>query len=185
MPVSWDEFHGLCKGLAEAIWPWRPEIILPVGRGGYYPGTLLAHMLQTEVYPVRLSRRVNDVIVHVSPRWLVEPPPAIEGRRVLIVDEMCSTGQTISLVQRRVTAGGAAAARAATLFAHSSGAHVPDYIGVITDDLVLNPWDREIIIDGAFEFHPEYAAALAQQGRETEPSFLSAAAARPPAKRLD
>jgi len=171
-PISWDDFHGLVKALAVAVAPWRPEIILPVGRGGYYPGTLLAHILQVEVYPVRLTRRVEDVVVRESPVWLMEPPAAVAGRRVLVVDEMCSTGETIALVRARALEIGAAEARTATLYAHTWCADAADYVGLITDALVLNPWDREIYRDGAFHFHPEYAAALAEQGLPADPSLL-------------
>lgn len=170
-PISWDDFHGLTKALAVAVALWRPEIILPVGRGGYYAGTLLAHILQVEVYPVRLSRREDDVVVRKSPRWLVEPPAMVIGRRVLVVDEMCSTGETITIVQERALKLGAAEARTATLFAHTWGAAVPDYIGLITDELVMNPWDREIYRDGEFRLHPEYVAALAQQGVTVDSSL--------------
>jgi hypothetical protein len=68
-PISWEDFHGLCKGLVAAIATSQPEIILPIGRGGYYPGTLIAYMLQVELYPIRLSRRVNDAIVYRTPKW--------------------------------------------------------------------------------------------------------------------
>lgn len=171
-PISWNEFHGLVKVLAVAVAPWQPEIVLPVGRGGYYPGTLLAHILQVEVYPVRLTRREADVVVRQSPRWLMEPPAIVAGRRVLVVDEMCSTGETIALVRERALALGSVAARTAVLFAHTWGAAVPDYIGLISDALIMNPWDREIYRDGAFHFHPEYAAALSQQGVAVAPDLL-------------
>ena len=171
-PISWDDFHGLVKALAVAVAPWRPEVILPVGRGGYYPGALLAHILQVEVYPVRLSRRQDDVVVRESPLWLVAPPAAVAGRRVLVVNEMASTGETVRLVRERALALGAAEARAATLYAHTWGADAVDYIGLITDELVLNPWDREIYRDGAFRLHPEYAAALAEQSVAAGPSLL-------------
>lgn len=162
--ISWDDFHGLVKALAVAVASWRPEIILPVLRGGAYAGGLLAHILQIEVYPVRLTRRQDDVVVRETPLWLVEPPAAVAGRRVLVVDEMCSTGETLRLVRERVMALGAAEVRTATLYAHTGGVAAADYTGLITDELVLNPWDREIYRDGAFHFHPEYAAALAGQG---------------------
>jgi len=171
-PISWDDFHGLVKALAVAVAPWRPEIVLPVGRGGYYPGALLAHILQVEVYPVRLTRRQDDVVVRESPRWLVEPPAAVAGRRALVVDEMCSSGETVRLVKERALALGAAEARTATLYAHTWGADEVDYTGLITDELVLNPWDREIYRDGEFRFHPEYVAALAQQGLAADPALL-------------
>ena len=171
-PISWDEFHGLVKALVVAVAPWRPEVVLPVLRGGAYAGTLLAHMLQIEVYPVRLSRRQDDVVVRQTPLWLVEPPAAVRGRRVLIVDEMCSSGETVRLVKEQALERGAAEARTATLYAHTWGADAVDYTGLISDELILNPWDREVYRDGAFAFHPEYVAALAQQGVAADTSLL-------------
>ena len=171
-PVSWENFHGLCKGLVVAISPFEPDIILPVGRAGYYPGTLIANMLQVEIYPIRLSRRVKDVVTYQSPQWILEPPTIVKNRRVVIVDEICSTGETITLVKQEVIAMGAQAVKSAVLYAHTRGAAVPDYVGLITDELILNPWDREIWKDGKFQFHPEYAEALRQQGLSADTSYL-------------
>lgn len=172
LPVSWEDFHGLCKALALAVEPYAPEIILPVGRGGYYPGALLSHMLQVEVYPVRISRRVNDVVQHETPRWLQEPPALVQGRRVLIVDEISSTGETLRMVREKVLTLGAVEARTAVLYAHSWGVGEPDYVGLVTDALLVNPWDREVLREGEFYLHPEYAAALAQHGVATDASLL-------------
>lgn len=171
-PISWRDFHGLCKGLAVAASHFQPGIILPIGRAGYYPGTLIAHMLQVELYPVRLSRRVKDVVTYSSPHWFVEPPTAVKGQRVLIVDEICSTGETIAVVKNKVEAMGALAVKSAVLYAHTKGMSVPDYIGLTTDELLLNPWDREILRDGTFQFHPEYVEALAEQGLKADASLL-------------
>ena len=171
-PIAWDEFHGLVKALVVAVAPWRPEVVLPVLRGGAYPGALLAQLLQIEVHPVRLSRRQDDVVVRETPRWLVEPPAAVAGRRVLVVDEMCSSGQTLRMVKARALELGAAEVRTATLYAHTWGAAAVDYTGLITDALVMNPWDREVYRDSAFIFHPEYVAALAQQGVAADTSLL-------------
>jgi hypothetical protein len=172
LPISWEDFHGLCKALAMSVARFQPEVILPIGRGGYYPGTLLAHLLQIEVYPVRVSRRVNDIVKSATPQWIIEPPATIASRRVLIVDEICGSGETILMVKEKGAALGASLIKSAVLYAHSWGVDVPDYIGLITDALVLNPWDREIFRDGKFHFHPEYAEALAQQGIDAEPQLL-------------
>jgi hypoxanthine phosphoribosyltransferase len=171
-PISWEEFHGICKGLAQAVSHFAPELILAVGRGGFYPGTLITHMLQLELYPVRISRRVNDIVKYKNPQWLVEPPAAVKDRRVLIVDEICDSGETILVVEEKAEAMGAVAIKSAVLYSHTWAASVPDYIGLVTDALLLNPWDREILKDGRFQFHPEYVAALAQQGVEPEASLL-------------
>ena len=170
--ISWQDFHALSKALAAAAARFQPEIILPVGRGGYYPGTLIAHMLQVEPYPVRLSRRVRDIITYETPRWLVDPPAAVRDRRVLIVDEISGSGETLRMVKGKVKALGAQAVKSAVLYAHTAGVDVPDYIGLITDALILNPWDREIYQDGRFIFHPEYVDALEKQGIKPDRSFL-------------
>jgi hypoxanthine phosphoribosyltransferase len=170
--ISWNKFHGICKGLVQVTAGYQPEIILAVGRGGFYPGTLMAHILRIELYPIRLSRRVNDVVTYDHPQWITRPPGNVRNRRVLVVDEICSSGETLTVVDDEVIAMGAAEVRSAVLYAHTWGILVPDYIGVITDALILNPWDREIWTDGGFQFHPEYVGALTEQGLEPDPSML-------------
>lgn len=177
-PISWNDFHGLCKGLAQAVAGYAPEIILAVGRGGFYPGTLIAHMLRVEIYPVRLTRRVNDEVVRKHPKWLVRPPRLAQGKRVLIVDEISSTGETLLVVKKQVEKLGAYSIKIAVLYAHTWGVSVPDYIGLISDELLLNPWDQEIFVDGAFQFHPEYVEALEQQGRAAVDLLVGVEAAR-------
>jgi hypothetical protein len=159
-PVSWNDFYAVCKGLALAISHYDPEIILGVARGGLYPGTLLAHMLQREFFPIRLTRRVNDVKMLEHPVWLIKPTVSIHRLRVLIVDEFSGTGETLQMAREEVLKLGASQARSAVLYSQPAGQDIPDYIGVITDELILNPWDREILRYGEFIMHPEYAYAL-------------------------
>jgi hypoxanthine phosphoribosyltransferase len=163
-PVSWNDFHGICKGLALAIADYEPEMILGVARGGLYPGTLLAHILQKEFFPIRLTRRVNDLKMLEHPVWLIKPPGSIHRMRVLIVDEFSGTGETLAMAREEVLKLGASQVRCAVLYSQTAGRDIPDYIGLISDDLIMNPWDREILRYGEFIIHPEYSYALLQQG---------------------
>jgi hypoxanthine phosphoribosyltransferase len=174
LPISWQDFHGICKEIARAVASFQPEIILGIARGGLYPATLISHMLQVELFPVRVTRRVKDIKVYHSPQWLVEPPLQVVNQRVLVVDEICSSGETISMVKDRAQALRAREVRCAVMYAHTWGESIPDYIGLISDALILNPWDREIFLDNEFQFHPEYVNALAQQGLVADPSLLIA-----------
>ena len=45
-------------------------------------------------------------------------------------------------------------------------------LGIITDELLLNPWDREVFRNGDFHFNPEYAEALVHQGVEAKAELL-------------
>jgi hypoxanthine phosphoribosyltransferase len=171
-PISWQDFHGICKGLALAVAKYDPEAILGVARGGLYPATLLSHLLQKELYPIRLTRRVNDMPVRDHPIWITKPPSAIEGLRVLVVDEISGAGETLSIVKAEALRLGAKEVRSAVMYAHEAGKDVPDYIGLITDALLLNPWDREVLRDGKFVFHPEYVGALGYQGLSPDDALL-------------
>ncbi len=172
LPISWEDYFGLCKGLALAIAAYDPEIILGIARGGLYAATLLSHMLQAEFYAVRITRRFKDQVVYDTPMWLVKPPAVVKDLRVLIVDEICGIGRTLSMVKEEVGKLQAREIRCAVLYAHEQGKDFPEYIGIISDALILNPWDREIIHEGTFVFHPEYVYALAQQGMVPDPSLL-------------
>lgn len=183
LPVSWDNYVALCKGLALAVASFEPDVILGVARGGLYPATLLSHLLQTELYPIRITRRFKDAVVRDEPIWLVRPPAIIAGQRVLIVDEICADGATIAMATEEAVRLGARSVRGAVLYAHTCGASIPHYIGIISDALILNPWDREIVQDGRFVPHPEYLHAFQQQGVPAPPGLLSDISARAPQKR--
>jgi len=129
-------------------------------------------MQQAELYVIRITRRVNDQVVYDAPVWVVKPPEVVRERRVLVVDEICGKGTTLRMVKEAVEQLGAGEIRSAVLYAHEQGTSLPDYIGIVSDALILNPWDREIVREGRFVFHPEYVHALALQGREPEPSLL-------------
>src|SRR2546421_3941085 len=58
LPISWEDYFGLCKGLALAISPFDPEIILGVARGRLYAGTLHSHMLETAPFTILITPRV-------------------------------------------------------------------------------------------------------------------------------
>jgi uncharacterized protein len=73
---------------------------------------------------------------------------------------------TIRIVKEKTLAFGASSVKSAVLYSHTKAIHVPDYIGIITDELLLNPWDRE------FRFHPEYVEALPHQGLEANLELL-------------
>jgi hypoxanthine phosphoribosyltransferase len=124
---------------------------------------MLSFVLRREFYPIRLTRRVDDAIVHEKPTWLVRPPDKVRGRRILVVDEIVDSGRTIALAADETRALGASEVRTAALYAHSWADPRPDYVALTSDALILNPWDREVLIQGRWATHPELAAALKLQ----------------------
>lgn len=171
--IDWNEFYAICKGLALAVAAFQPEVIVGVAKGGLYAATLLAHFFRVDIVPVHVTRRVDDRVVAEEPFWRIRPEGAlVVGKRVLVVDEIAGSGRTVGLVRGEVERLGAADVRVALAFAHSWGAAAAEYIGLISDDFLCLPWGREIVQEGAFVMHPEYAHGLREQGVEPRPQHL-------------
>jgi hypoxanthine phosphoribosyltransferase len=162
-PISWENFHAICRGLALAAAKFDPQVILGIARGGLYAGTLIAHLLRKDFYAIYLTRRHLDQKVSEQPQWQVRPPELVRGQRVLVVDEISSSGDTLRLVKQELAGMGAGETRCTVMYAHSWGVEAPDMVGLISDGLLLNPWDREVVEAGQIVFHPEYMFALEKQ----------------------
>ena len=158
--ISWERFEQLARILAEQVESFEPQIILGIARGGLFPATLLSFVLRRELYPIRLTRRFNNGMVHDKPTWIVRPPDKVGGRRILIVDEIVDSGRTIATAADEVRHMGASHVRTAALYAHTWAVPRPDYVALTSDALILSPWNREVLMEGQWTTHPELAAAL-------------------------
>jgi len=161
--ISWEKFVELSRTLAEELADRRVEVIVGVARAGLLPATTVACALRCDLFPVRVTRREQDRVVHPRPVWKVDVSEEVRGRRAAVVDEMADTGETLALVAERVREQGAAEVIRAAMVAHSWAAPRPDVVALETDALVIFPWDREVLVEGRWGLHPELRSALSQQ----------------------
>jgi len=105
-----------------------------------------------------VSRRFGADSVRETPAVLSAAPPTIRGKRVLVVDETCDTGDTIRLAVAAMVNAGASEVRTAVAF--ETGSFTPDFHALATESTIILPWDREVLIDGELLPNPLYAEAL-------------------------
>jgi hypoxanthine phosphoribosyltransferase len=161
LEVDWTFFGELCRALALRIaGAYDPEIVLGIAKAGVIPGAVVASILQRDFASMAVTRFGESS----RPTLVTAPPPSVRGRRVLVVDETCDTGETLKLALSAVRRLAPAAVRTAVSF--KTGAYEPDFYAMATESYVMLPWDREIIVDGEFVMRPEYAAKLRELGRE-------------------
>lgn len=161
LEIDWTFFGELCRGLALRIArDYEPELVLGIAKAGVLPGAVVASILQTDFAAISITRRrATD-----RPTLVAGPPPSVTGRRVLIVDETCESGDTLKVALAAVRKLGPAEVRTAVSF--KTGAYKTDYHALETESLVILPWDREVVVDGNLVMRPEYAAWL--EGTEEE-----------------
>jgi uncharacterized protein len=162
-PISWDEFAVLSATLAEQLEKPGVEAVVGIARAGLFPATAIACGLRRELYPVRVTRRVNDEITFASPVWRVPIAPEVAGKVVAVVDEIADTGETLALVSAAAEEHGAARIVTACLVAHTWASPAPDVAALITDEFVIFPWDQRVLVDGRWQPHPEIVMAIEAQ----------------------
>jgi hypoxanthine phosphoribosyltransferase len=162
--LSWDDFAALAIQLAENL--SDVELIIGIARGGLFPATVVACSLRRELYPVRVTRRVEDEVRFASPVWRVPVPDEVAGKNVVVVDDIADSGETLELVAARVRELGAAQIRTASLVSHTWAKPMPDVCPLISDELILFPWDQKVYINGQWQTHPEVTAAIKAQNKD-------------------
>lgn len=165
VPITWERFAELCRALAEALQERGAEAVVGIARPGLFPATQVALHLRSELFPVRVTRRVNDVVTHAHPVWKVPVSPEVAGKVVAVVDEIADTGESLALVAEAVRQAGAAHVVTATLACHTWSKPRPDLCPLVTDGLVLWPWDQRVLQHDRWVAHPELVEAAASQGK--------------------
>jgi hypoxanthine phosphoribosyltransferase len=142
--LSWDDFSDAARSLAGDVLRsgFRPDVVIAIARGGlllagtiaYALGTKSCGSINVEFY-TGVDERLPEPVLH--------PPmldaPALDGRRVLLVDDVSDSGRTLAKVLRLLTDEGAEV-RTATLYTKSHTVLVPDFDYRRTDDWIIFPW---------------------------------------------
>ncbi len=157
--VEWPLFGELSRALALKVSrEYDPDLVVGVATAGVVPGAVVAAMLGKEFHSIVVSRKYHAEEIREVPAVLSNAPAEVRGKRVLIVDETCDSGETMRLAIGAIVNAGASEVRTAVEF--RTGTFQPDFHALATASTIVLPWDREVIIDGELMQNPAYAEAL-------------------------
>lgn len=160
LDLDWAMFGELCRALAlKVARDYDPEVIVGIARAGVIPAAVIASILDVDFYSMKIGRKGGDDQVRQRPEVFSSVPPQVEGRRVLIVDEITTSGDTLRLALAAVRSAHPAEVRTATSFARTTG-YQPDYSALTMDAEVMFPWDRQVFEDDELVVNPRYRGAL-------------------------
>jgi hypothetical protein len=159
--VEWPLFGELSRALALKVSrEYDPDMVVGVATAGVVPGAVVAAMLGREFHSILISRRYRSEETRDTPAVFSSAPSEVRGRRVLIVDETCDSGETLRLAVGAIVNAGAKEVRTAVGF--KTGIYEPDFHALATESTIILPWDREVIVDGELAANPLYADVLDQ-----------------------
>ena len=123
---------------------YDPEIVVGIATAGVIPGAVIAAIMGREFHSLIVSRRYHAETIRETPAILGAAPPEVRGRRVLLVDETCDTGDTLRLAVAAVVHAGASDVRTAVAF--RTGPYEPDFAALETESTIMLPWDGEVCL---------------------------------------
>lgn len=158
LELSWDVFGEFCRALAVKVAQsgYEPDLVVGIAKAGVIPGAVIAAILRCDFFSMKISRRSGTELVRERPTILTAAPPQAKGQRVLIVDEICTSGQTLKIATSALRSVNPADIKTATGFVKLGG-HKPDFYAIETAATVIFPWDRQVIDeDGELVPNPMY-----------------------------
>jgi hypothetical protein len=155
--LTWATFDRQVQALArDAQKRFKPQAVVGLAHGGVFVGGAIASALKVEFYPVRITRRSRDTGAR-NARVKDDMPPELKGRRVLIVDDIASSGDSLEMASRLARTAGASRLATAALVSRPGGFE-PDFTANTSSDFYVFPWDYSDVIDDA-RFDPDTAGA--------------------------
>jgi hypoxanthine phosphoribosyltransferase len=121
---------------------FQPDVVLGLARGGIFVGGALAAPMQAEFLPVRVEKRARDR--RAVPTFRV---PEARGKKVLVVDDVTSSGATLDKARVLARRSGAKEIQAAVLVVRPGGSR-PEWFALETAQLIIFPWDYQLDASG-------------------------------------
>jgi hypoxanthine phosphoribosyltransferase len=148
--LSWQDVYNLTLQLSERIVKsgFKPDIIVGIARGGWIPARILSDVLYMESLQNIRIEYYTDVGVRGKEPKITQPlSGSLKDRKVLIVDEIADTGDSLSHAIEHAKSLGVHEQRSAVLHLKPNSRIVPDYAMAKTSSWVVYPWEnRESII---------------------------------------
>ena len=128
--ITWEEVYSLCRQLAGQLRKahFRIDVIVAIARGGYVPGRLLSDMLGIhDLTSFKIEHYQGAYKQHEA--FVKYPLNAdINGRNVLLLDDVCDSGDTFVVGVEHIRQCGAVnELRTAALHLKTVSKFVPDF----------------------------------------------------------
>ena len=159
--TNWEYIYGLCRNVSNGVKrdDFEPDVVVALARGGWFAGrcTCDFHGLD-DLTSLKMEHYVGTAEKAEEPQIRYPMPEgSVEGKDVLIIDDIADTGGSIRRAEEYVEERDAAEVRTATLQLLGTSEFEPDFVGERLErwTWVVYPWnfieDMIDLTEGAME----------------------------------
>ncbi len=142
--LTWQDYGDAARELAQMVVDsgFMPDVVVAIARGDLPVGGAISYALGTKGVGTMNVEFYTDIDERL-PAPIILPPlldtEYMNGRKVLIADDVADTGETLTLV-KDLMAKHAGEVRTVVLFAKPRSIIDPDYVWKRTDRWITFPW---------------------------------------------
>jgi hypoxanthine phosphoribosyltransferase len=145
--TDWEYIYGLCRDVADDVKAaeFEPDVVVALARGGWFGGRCLCDFLGLDdLASLKVEHYVGTAAKGEEAQ--IKYPladGAVEGKDVLVVDDIADTGQSIETAAECVRDRNPSSVRTATLQLLQTSDHQPEFVGERLDEWtwVVYPWN--------------------------------------------
>ena len=145
--TNWEYIYDLCRDVADDVKraEFEPDVVVALARGGWFAGRCLCDFLGLDdLASLKIEHYVGTAQQGDEPE--IRYPladGAVEGKDVLVVDDIADTGQSLQTAAECVAERDPASVRTATLQLLDTSDHDPAFVGERLDEWtwVVYPWN--------------------------------------------
>lgn len=144
--ISWDYARELSEAVAEKIKNsgFKPDIIIGVTRGGLVPAMNLSDLLGIkDILALKVEHWGITATKSGKAELKVPLHASIDGKRVLLVDDLTDTGESIEVSLNHLKELNPAEIKTATLLHKSQSEFIPDFYAEDREEWrwIILPWN--------------------------------------------
>ncbi len=142
--LDWEELYWDVFELARKIKrdKFKPDILIAIARGGWVIGRILSDLLEVSEVGGLTIRFYKGVEETMNKPAIVQPlVQDIRGKKVLLVDDIVDTGETLRLALEHVSGKGAEVIKSAAPYVKKWSPIRPDYFVKVLEGWVVFPYE--------------------------------------------
>ena len=143
---SWEQIYEMLLNLADKIKKdgFKPDVLVGVCRGGWPPARVLSDLLENpQLANVKVEFYAGVAETKGEPVITQPVSVSVMGKKVLVVDDVTDTGESLHLVKQHLDEMGATEVKVATIYYKPWSKLVPDYYEKKTSKWIVFPWERK------------------------------------------
>ena len=143
---TWQEMHDYAKQTAEKIKEsdFHQDVIIGLSRGGLVPARLFCDFLHVKnCFTIKVDHWGLTATKDGKAQLTHKLDMDLTGKRILIVDDITDTGQSLELAKKHIEELNPAEIKTATLIHIDHSKYIPDFYGHERDwAWVVFPWNH-------------------------------------------